>query len=140
MFHLRPAAHHCLGTTLHVHRASTLAYPVTARRAVVSAATNKGLPLEYQLLLSEKDKEKLVLEKEKLLSEKDKDKLVLEMEKLVLEKEKENITLKLSYATRDNLWLRGQLSMRGLIGKSSTRIHRCSRLHVNAGMPHHISF
>jgi predicted ABC-class ATPase len=114
-----------------VHRASTLAYPITARRAVVSAATNKGLPLEYQLLLSEKDKEKLVLEKEKL---------VLEMEKLVLEKEKENITLKLSYATRDNLWLRGQLSMRGLFCKSSTRIHRCSRLHVNAGMPHHISF
>jgi hypothetical protein len=105
-----------------VHRASTLAYPITARRAVVSAATNKGLPLEYQLLLSEKDKEKLVLEKEKLVLE------------------KENITLKLSYATRDNLWLRGQLSMRGLFCKSSTRIHRCSRLHVNAGMPHHISF
>jgi len=85
------------------------------------------MPLEYRVLLLEAllDKEKAEKEKEKAEKEK-------------VEKDKQLLKRDLQSTTRDLLWYQGKLNMRGLFGKSWTRLHRCSRYRVDASVPQHI--
>jgi hypothetical protein len=80
------------------------------------------MPLEYRVLLLE-----ALLDKEKAEKEKEK-----------VEKEKELLKRDLQSTIRDLLWYQGKLNMRGLFGKSWTRLHRCSRHRVDASVPQHI--
>lgn len=111
-----------------LHNARNPRAATIGRCRSVSVSKGNRVPLKYQVLLLEARlaKEKAETEKEKAEKEK---------EKAKAEKEKQLLVCDLQWVTRELLWVQGKLNMRGLFGKSRTRIHRCSRCAMGAPVP-----